>query len=179
MAAAAALVVLMAASWFFFLRSPLTSAQRMASQYLEQPFRLNQGNTRGAESIEKNRGKASIAFDMKEYEQSLGYLRIIESDGQAKAPDYFQMGLCLMYQKTPDYTKAIDAFNVVNREEAVRAGVRYVDVTPVSREVRTDRSFAADDGLHPSATMYAKWVELALPAAKDIARTRAIPPTAK
>lgn len=74
---------------------------------------------------------------------------------------------------------AIDAFNVVNREEAVRAGVRYVDVTPVSREVRTDRSFAADDGLHPSATMYAKWVELALPAAKDIARTRAIPPTAK
>jgi lysophospholipase L1-like esterase len=64
--------------------------------------------------------------------------------------------------------KEIDAFNAINREESERAGVKYVDITPVSREVARDKSLAADDGLHPTAAMYAKWTAIALTAAKEI-----------
>ena len=59
----------------------------------------------------------------------------------------------------------IDHFNAVNREEAQKAGARYVDVTPISRQATTDSSLIAGDGLHPSARMYAAWVSLVLPEA--------------
>jgi lysophospholipase L1-like esterase len=59
----------------------------------------------------------------------------------------------------------IDRFNQINREEAARAGARYVDVTPISRRAATDRSLVAGDGLHPAGAMYAEWARLALPAA--------------
>jgi lysophospholipase L1-like esterase len=57
----------------------------------------------------------------------------------------------------------IDRFNAINREETVRAGARYVDVTPASREAHDGWTTA--DGLHPSGTQYRKWAELALEAA--------------
>jgi lysophospholipase L1-like esterase len=57
----------------------------------------------------------------------------------------------------------IDAFNAINREEAEKAGVAYVDVTAVSRQAAHDSSLIAADGLHPSGKMYAAWVELLLP----------------
>jgi lysophospholipase L1-like esterase len=60
----------------------------------------------------------------------------------------------------------IDAYNALNRAEAAAAGARYVDVTPVSRAAATDPGLLAADGLHPSAAMYARWVELALPVAR-------------
>lgn len=59
----------------------------------------------------------------------------------------------------------IDRFNAINREETERAGARYVDVTPVSREATGDSSLVAGDGLHPSGAQYARWAELALPEA--------------
>lgn len=63
----------------------------------------------------------------------------------------------------PAIAAAIDRFNAVNRAEAERAGVRYVDVTPGSREAVHDPSLVAEDGLHPSGAMYAEWVRLAYP----------------
>lgn len=54
---------------------------------------------------------------------------------------------------------AIDRFNAVNREEALRAGAKYVDITPISRRAAGDRSLIAGDGLHPSGAMYALWAE--------------------
>jgi lysophospholipase L1-like esterase len=59
----------------------------------------------------------------------------------------------------------IDRFNAVNREETERAGARYVDVTPLSRQATQDPTLIARDGLHPSAEMYAGWAELTLPQA--------------
>ena len=59
----------------------------------------------------------------------------------------------------------IDAFNAVNKDEAQKAGVRYVDVTPISREAPKDPALIAPDGLHPSGKMYAAWAALALPEA--------------
>ena len=54
--------------------------------------------------------------------------------------------------------REIDQFNAINREESARANAHWVDVTAISRRVATDRELVADDGLHPSAKMYAAWV---------------------
>lgn len=62
---------------------------------------------------------------------------------------------------------AIDTFNAINKEEAERAGVRYVDVTPVSRSAADDPLLIAADGLHPSRKMYTEWARLALPVTCD------------
>ena len=59
----------------------------------------------------------------------------------------------------------IDRFNAINREETSRAGARYVDITPVSREATGNAGLIAGDGLHPSGAQYTRWAELALPAA--------------
>ena len=59
--------------------------------------------------------------------------------------------------------RAIDRFNAVNREETSRAGAQYADVTPVSRRAAGDASLSAGDGLHPSATMYAAWLDIIFP----------------
>ena len=56
----------------------------------------------------------------------------------------------------------IDAFNAISRAETLRAGVRYVDVTPASRRAGTNPSIIGGDGLHPAAEMYGLWAELAL-----------------
>jgi len=60
----------------------------------------------------------------------------------------------------------IDAFNAVAREEAQKAGVAFVDVTPLSRQYGNDRTYLASDGLHYSGKMYEMWAKLALPLAK-------------
>lgn len=53
----------------------------------------------------------------------------------------------------------IDAFNTVNREEAAKAKVHYLDITPISRRAPTEPDLVANDGLHPSGKMYAEWAE--------------------
>lgn len=55
----------------------------------------------------------------------------------------------------------IDAFNAANRDEAVRRGVPWVDVTAISRSGVPD--LLAPDGLHPSAEQYRLWVEVIHP----------------
>ncbi len=59
----------------------------------------------------------------------------------------------------------IDEYNSINWEESVRAGVVYVDITPISREVERHPELIASDGLHPSAVQYKYWVELIEPKA--------------
>ena len=61
--------------------------------------------------------------------------------------------------------QAIDRFNAVNREEAGRVGAHYADITPLSRRAANDASLVAPDGLHPSASMYAAWLDLVFPVA--------------
>jgi lysophospholipase L1-like esterase len=58
---------------------------------------------------------------------------------------------------------AIDRFDAINKELTAKARAIYVDITPLTRQ---RRDLVADDGLHPSGEMYAKWVEAALPAAR-------------
>lgn len=51
----------------------------------------------------------------------------------------------------------IDLFNAVNKDEAKKAGVHYADITPVSRQAKTNAALIAADGLHPSGLMYEAW----------------------
>lgn len=60
---------------------------------------------------------------------------------------------------TAKISAEIDAFNAVNKEEALKAGVAYIDITPGSKKAASDLSLLAEDGLHPSGKMYAEWVE--------------------
>lgn len=57
----------------------------------------------------------------------------------------------------------IDAFNQVNRAESEALAVRYLDITGISREAGGNPELVAEDGLHPSGVMYARWAEAALP----------------
>ena len=69
--------------------------------------------------------------------------------------------------------REIDAFNGVKKAESEPAGVSFVDITPISREAATDLVLVAEDGLHPSGTMYARWVQAALPVVLEALRSGA------
>ncbi|SEA22342.1 SGNH/GDSL hydrolase family protein [Pedobacter hartonius] len=64
---------------------------------------------------------------------------------------------------TESIAKEIDAFNAVNKEETLAAGISYTDITPGSKNAATDGSLVASDGLHPSGNMYKNWVTLLAP----------------
>lgn len=66
--------------------------------------------------------------------------------------------------------REINQFNAVNAQEAQQAGVRYLDITPLSRLAGSDVSLVAADGLHYSGKMYAQWAAQALPVALQILR---------
>lgn len=115
-------------------------------------------------------------YDINEYREQFRFLleKAIEYAGDKPAnvfvlsiPDWgvtpFAAG-----RDAAKIAQEIDSFNAVNREEAEKLGVAYVDVTPVSREAANDPSLIAGDGLHPSGRMYAEWAKLALPIALGI-----------
>jgi lysophospholipase L1-like esterase len=57
---------------------------------------------------------------------------------------------------------ALDVYNAIARDEASRAGARWVDITPISRR---HPELVAGDGLHPGAEQYALWIDAILPVA--------------
>ena len=46
---------------------------------------------------------------------------------------------------------------------AAERGIPFVDIFDVSLEAARDRSLVAEDGLHPSGTQYARWVDRIAP----------------
>ncbi len=52
----------------------------------------------------------------------------------------------------------LDVFNMINREVSTQAGVHWVDVSKVTREVGATAKYYAEDGLHPSRALYTLWV---------------------
>jgi len=56
--------------------------------------------------------------------------------------------------------KQIDAFNAEARDVCAKNDVRFIDITPASRDGGGETAMLAGDGLHPSAAMYARWVEV-------------------
>lgn len=62
----------------------------------------------------------------------------------------------------------LDAYNAAARDACAARGIAFVDITPASRALGGAQAMLADDGLHPSAAMYAEWTRLALPAARRL-----------
>jgi len=55
--------------------------------------------------------------------------------------------------------KEIDAFNAVNKDISAKYKVKYLDITPWTREAADDKNLLAADGLHPSGIEYARWAK--------------------
>ncbi len=64
--------------------------------------------------------------------------------------------------------REIDMYNFINRQVTQLHNAQYIDITPSSREARTDPSLLAPDGLHPSGIEYRKWAELLGPVMKSV-----------
>jgi lysophospholipase L1-like esterase len=62
--------------------------------------------------------------------------------------------------KQATISEGINRFNAANKHIADSMGVKYFDITPISRNGLSDPELVADDGLHPSGKMYGQWVEL-------------------
>lgn len=55
--------------------------------------------------------------------------------------------------------REIDAFNAAARTVCESVGVRFIDITPTSRDRGGDADMLANDGLHPASAMYTRWVD--------------------
>jgi lysophospholipase L1-like esterase len=59
--------------------------------------------------------------------------------------------------------REIDAYNAINCMQSDKAGVAWINVTPISREAISRPELIAPDNLHPSGLMYGYWIEDLLP----------------
>jgi lysophospholipase L1-like esterase len=62
----------------------------------------------------------------------------------------------------------LDAFNDAARTLCEQRGVAFVDIAPDYREHGSNPGMLADDGLHPSAAMHARWSDAAFPVARRL-----------
>jgi lysophospholipase L1-like esterase len=63
-------------------------------------------------------------------------------------------------EKQSAISNALNEFNHVNKSITEKNGVRYFNITDISRQGLEDTTLVADDGLHPSGKMYGQWVKL-------------------
>jgi len=59
---------------------------------------------------------------------------------------------------TEEIAKEIDSYNAIKKDYADSLGIKFFNITPISRTARENPSFIASDGLHPSGIMYQMWV---------------------
>ncbi len=71
------------------------------------------------------------------------------------------------YGKTPfgaskaeQIAKELDDYNAISKEICDQYGVKYFNITPISREADVDTELVASDNLHPSGKQYTRWVDL-------------------
>ncbi|WP_349998308.1 SGNH/GDSL hydrolase family protein [Stenotrophomonas lacuserhaii] len=64
--------------------------------------------------------------------------------------------------------EALDGYNHAAQAICNALGIAYVDITDLSRQHGAEAAMLADDGLHPSARMYALWAQRALPLAERL-----------
>lgn len=61
----------------------------------------------------------------------------------------------------------IDQFNAIAQDECQKAGIAFVNVTPLTRLAAGDPTQFADDGLHYSGKQMQQWATTALPITKE------------
>ena len=69
---------------------------------------------------------------------------------------------------TMQIRKELDEFNAINKQITLSYNISYTDITPFTREAKTDASLIAIDGLHPSGKEYAKWAAALTPEIYDV-----------
>ena len=79
-------------------------------------------------------------------------------------PDYGYTPFGKNNQET--ISKGIDAFNAANQSITQHLGVKYINITDISRRGLSEPDLVAFDGLHPSGKMYAEWVQRIISEAK-------------
>lgn len=67
-------------------------------------------------------------------------------------------------------SREVADFNSINARVSGKLGVTYLDFAAVYRQVSTDPTMTAADGLHPSAKMYALWTRQLLAIVPDFHR---------
>ena len=84
-------------------------------------------------------------------------------------PDWGVTPFVKTTKSTPEQVATeLDAYNAATQVVCEAHGVAFVDITPVSRERGAEPEMLADDGLHPSASMYTLWTAQALPVARSL-----------
>ncbi len=66
------------------------------------------------------------------------------------------------YGSGRNISKGIAEFNDIIKLEAKKRGLPCVDIFPISQQMKNNKEFVANDGLHPSAKEYALWEKLML-----------------
>lgn len=57
----------------------------------------------------------------------------------------------------------IDNFNQIIYEVCAIENIKFIDITPISRNIYSNPNWIAKDSLHPSKEQYSKWVEKMIP----------------
>ena len=73
---------------------------------------------------------------------------------------------CTPFAKDRDQAKIgleIDEYNREKKDRCRQAGVTWVDITDLTRNVRDNPELTAEDGLHPSKVLYGQWVDRVWP----------------
>ena len=65
-------------------------------------------------------------------------------------------------EKKQTISEGIDAYNAVNKSISDKYGVKYYNITDISRRGLDEPDLVAADGLHPSEKMYSLWVQVIL-----------------
>ena len=74
-------------------------------------------------------------------------------------PDYTVTPAGADYGDPAAKRAGIVADNAAMAHRSAERGIRFVDIFDISRGALEDRLLVASDGLHPSGTQYARWVE--------------------
>lgn len=82
-------------------------------------------------------------------------------------PDYTVTPAGSDYGDPAEKHEGIVVANAIMRRLTAQRDIAFVDIFDISLEAAHDRSLVADDGLHPSAAQYARWVERIAPVAAE------------
>ncbi len=82
-------------------------------------------------------------------------------------PDYSVTPFAANYD-TAKIRIQLQEFNSINKQISLSYHVTYIDITPLTEEMKTNTALVADDGLHPSALEYMQWVNLLAPAMEKV-----------
>ena len=112
------------------------------------------------------RGKSIEEFKG-EFENLLEQAIVFSGNNKARVfvvsiPDWGVMPFAINQNQEKIATE-IDNFNQAIHEICVNNGIKFVDVTPISRQVLEHPEWIAKDGLHPSGEQYKEWVKEILP----------------